>query len=239
MSLVVTVFIPEGVVMAGDSRLTLTYQERRKESEPPMTVEYQVVLSDNAYKIVALEKAGASGVGIATFGSTIIDNMPVARYVRRFERSEVREGDSVATIAERMLNYFQTRFPDVSIGFHVCGYQYEAEYRVPHVYFCHTTKDGKLQRWNADEHGELKYGLIRSGDTHVIDRLIDTKALPIFSAMPLQDAIDYAIYLIRTTIDTLRFEPKFPSVGGPIDVLVITSTRMQFVQKKELRGEQE
>ncbi len=54
--------------------------------------------------------------------------------------------------------------------------------------------------------------------------------------MPLQDAIDYAVHLIRTTIETMRFEPRFPSVGGPIDVLVIQPDAMRWVQRKELRG---
>jgi len=49
-----------------------------------------------------------------------------------------------------------------------------------------------------------------------------------------QDAVDYAKFLIRTTIDALRFEPRFPSVGGPIDLLVITPHRMQFVECKLL-----
>ena len=55
--------------------------------------------------------------------------------------------------------------------------------------------------------------------------------------MPLQDAIDYAIHLIRTTIDSLRFEPRYPSVGGPIDVLIVTPDGMEWVQRKELTGE--
>jgi hypothetical protein len=55
--------------------------------------------------------------------------------------------------------------------------------------------------------------------------------------MPLQDAVDYAVHLIRTTIDTMRFEPRFPGVGGAIDVLVVTPGEMRWVQRKELRGE--
>jgi hypothetical protein len=234
MSLVVTVFVPEGIVMAGDSRLTLAYQERKKEREKPMTVEHQVVLSDNAYKVEVLQKAN---VGVATFGATIIDNMPVTRYIWRFERTEVSEAEPVVSVANKLVTYFRSQFPGVEVGFHVCGYRREEEGSVPYVYFCHTTKETEPKRWNADEEGETKFGVIRSGDTHVVDRLIDQKSLPVFSAMPLQDAVDYAIYLISTTIETLRFEPKFPSVGGPIDVLVINPRGMQFVQRKELHVE--
>ena len=83
----------------------------------------------------------------------------------------------------------------------------------------------------------VQYGITRAGDTVVANRLIDASHLPLFPAMPLQDAVDYAVHLIRATIDTMRFEPRFPSVGGPIDVLVVTPGGVRWVQRKELRGE--
>ena len=46
--------------------------------------------------------------------------------------------------------------------------------------------------------------------------------------------MDYTTHLIRTTIDELRFEPRSPSVGGPIDVLGITPSEPRFGQRKEL-----
>ncbi len=50
-------------------------------------------------------------------------------------------------------------------------------------------------------------------------------------------AVDYAVHLIRTTIDTMRFEPRFPGAGGAIDVLAVTPQEMRWVQRKELQGE--
>ncbi len=71
----------------------------------------------------------------------------------------------------------------------------------------------------------------------MVNRLIEKTQLPLFAAMPLQDAVDYAVHLIRTTIDTMRFEPRFPGVGGAIDVLAVTPSEMRWVQRKELHGE--
>ncbi len=34
----------------------------------------------------------------------------------------------------------------------------------------------------------------------------------------------------------MRFEPRFPSVGGAIDVLAVQPEGMRWVQRKELRG---
>jgi hypothetical protein len=52
----------------------------------------------------------------------------------------------------------------------------------------------------------------------------------------LQDAIDFAIYAERTTIDSLRFQTREKTVGGPVDVLVIKPDRAFWVARKELHG---
>lgn len=45
----------------------------------------------------------------------------------------------------------------------------------------------------------------------------------------LQDAIDFAVYAIRTTIDSVRFLPRPKTVGGPIDVLVIRPHESEWI----------
>jgi len=235
MSLVVTVYVPSGIVMAADSRMTATRREEKKEGEEKtITKEQQVVLSDYAYKLIALDSVP---VGIASFDAAIISNEPIDSHIRRFEEALGDKGDSVLDVAQKIASYFQSQFSNVPVGFHVCGYQEENKRSVPYVYSCHTIREIAPKRHNADEKGNLRYGVTWSGDRSVIERLIDRNLLPLFAAMPLQDAIDYAIYLIRTSIDTLRFEPRFPTVGGAIDVLVITPEKgPHFIQRKELHG---
>jgi hypothetical protein len=59
-----------------------------------------------------------------------------------------------------------------------------------------------------------------------------------YQMLPLQDCIDLAICLIRSTIIFQDLAVLQRGVGGPIDVAVITRPgRLQFVQKKEIRGE--
>ena len=53
--------------------------------------------------------------------------------------------------------------------------------------------------------------------------------------MNLQDAIDYSRHLIRTTIDQMRFEPRFATVGGNIDTLVITNASTEFIDLKKIK----
>ncbi len=234
MSLVVTVYVPSGIVMAGDSRMTVLRSEDRVEGEQKTRVQQQLVLSDNAYKVVALRSIGA---GVSVYDAGVINNQPVDSHVHRFEEEAITPQDDVISAGEKFLHYFQTNFPSVNVGFHVAGYRQEKRTSVPYVFVGHTTREPGVRRVNAGQEGQAQYGILRSGDILVVNRLIDQDHLPLFAAMPLQDAVDYAVHLIRATIETMRFEPRFPSVGGPIDVLVVTPAEMRWVQRKELRGE--
>ena len=57
-------------------------------------------------------------------------------------------------------------------------------------------------------------------------------------AMALQDYVDAAILLIRTTIETQRLTAGIRGCGGPIDVATITQRDgLKYVQQKEVVGE--
>lgn len=234
MSLVVTVYVPSGIVMAGDSRLVAFRTEERDEDGQKVRIKQQLVLSDNAHEIVALRSVG---VGISIYDAGIINNQPADSHVHRFEEEAVTPDDDVLTVGDKFLKYFQDNFPGVAVGYHIAGYREENKVSVPYVLVGHTVRERGLRRVNADAEGKVQYGITRAGETMVANRLIDPNHLPLFPAMPLQDAVDYAVHLIRTTIDTMRFEPRFPSVGGAIDVLVVTPGGVRWVQRKELRGE--
>ena len=51
----------------------------------------------------------------------------------------------------------------------------------------------------------------------------------------LQDAIDFARYAVETTINTMRFKNVVESVGGNVDILVITPDETKWLQKTELK----
>ncbi len=234
MSLVVTVYVPSGIVMAADSRMSVQRSEERTEGDQKLLVQQQLVLSDNAYKVVELT---GSGVGISIYDAGIINNQPADSHVHRFEEEALSEEDDVLSVGAKFLAYFQKNFPGVAVGYHVAGYRQENRTSVPYVLVGHTVREPGMRRVNADGEGKVQYGITRAGDTLIANRLIDPNHLPLFPAMPLQDAVDYAVHLIRATIDTMRFEPRFPSVGGAVDVLVVTPEGMRWVRRKELRGQ--
>lgn len=52
-------------------------------------------------------------------------------------------------------------------------------------------------------------------------------------AMPIQDAIDFAEFLVHTTIQFVRFSPGEPTVGGPIEIATITKHEgFKWVRRK-------
>ena len=61
-----------------------------------------------------------------------------------------------------------------------------------------------------------------------------------YTVLPLQDCVDLAIFLIRTTMIAQRLAIGVRGVGGPIDVAIITRTKgLQYVQQKKIHGEKE
>jgi len=243
MSLIIAVYVPEGIVMASDSRQSLTIEGNTPDGKP---FKVDTVNSDAVVKTFLLEQ---QQVGIANFGQDLLDGVPMASHIKGFIEKELVAADDVTTIPEKLTRYFKDSFPKADAGFHVAGYKKEAKSSVPYVYYCHVGKN-TVERRNAKSDGSLTYGATWSGQIDIITsiikpvkvgeaKVIRAPAPIIWDAMTLQDAIDFSIYAIRTTIDTMRFQARPKNVGGPIDVLVLTpDAEPRWIQRKGYRGEQ-
>src|SRR5436309_1157652 len=108
--------------MAADSRMSVQRSEDRQDGDQLTRVEQQLVLSDNAYKVVELRKIS---VGIAIYDAGIIDNQPADSHVHRFEEEAVTPQDDVLTVADKFLAFFQENSPGAPIGYHIAGYRKE------------------------------------------------------------------------------------------------------------------
>lgn len=138
MSLVVTVYVPSGIVMAADSRMSALLSGQRQDGDQKETVRQQIVLSDSAYKVVELPLVGA---GVSLYDSAVINNQPADSHLHAFAEQELSTDDNVVTVADRFLAYFQEKFPNVNLGFHVAGYRIEDRASVPYVLVGHTTRE--------------------------------------------------------------------------------------------------
>ncbi len=232
MTLAISVYVPSGIVLAADSRMTGTRREEVEEGDGKIVKETQIVLSDQAQKVIDLHKLP---VGIATYGDAILEHQHIDNHVRVFEETALEGNETVEATAQKLLGHFHSTFPAAKIGFFLAGYEVENGRSVPYV-FTVSTRRNSFERINLGKGKELEYGVLRGGDTLIVNRLVTKQFLPAFATMPLQDAIEYAIHLIRTTIEELRFEPRFPTVGGDIDVLAVLPRELTWVRKKKLHS---
>lgn len=247
MSLIVTVYVPEGIVMASDSRQSITVTGKKPTGEE---FKVETVNSDAVTKTFLLKQ---QKVGISNFGQDLLDGVPMPSYIKAFIEQELAAADDVTTIANKLVQYFKKSFPTADVGFHIAGYKKEGKNSIPHVYHCHVGK-GTVGRQNLKPDGSIDFGATWSGQIDILTSIINPVAIKdakgrdkvfrapepiVWDAMTLQDGIDFSIYAIRTTIDTMRFQARAKNVGGPIDVLIITPDRPPgWIQKKEYRGEQ-
>jgi hypothetical protein len=240
MSFVMTVYAREGIVMAADSRLTLNSEQQRGEST---VVSLAVGLSDSNYKLFL----APCDIGISTYGAADIGGVPIAGYVDSFIAAELTEApSSIEDAARRLAAHFGAFEPRPATHFHVAGYETVADTPDQEVWHVDVASQGVTRLSHPGQQG-ASWG----GETDIVTRLIQPVAevdqsgtatqLPQY-AIPwqffsLQDAIDFAVFAIRSTIEAIRFQPRAKTVGGPIDVLVVTPTGATWVQRKELRVE--
>lgn len=245
MSFVVTVFVPEAIVMASDSRQFVTFKRRVASSEDEHPVE--TINSDFIYKTFLLEK---KGVGVSTFGDNIFGGISFESHLRRFEEENSRVNQDVEVVSGKLMRYFQDRFSGADTSFHVAGFRKESGISIPHVYNCQIRKN-EMSRLNvARNSSKTVYGCSWGGQVDIIASLMNPVAVTgkdgnmvspmkmpiIWDAMSVQDAIDFAIYAVRTTIDTIRFQARPKNVGGPIDVLLLTPEKSTWIQRKQFKG---
>ncbi len=145
-----------------------------------------------------------------------------------------------------------------SLGVLVNGYSDGAYFPEQYLFEFPVTPDLQLRRPDK-ESGEPNLGVDWFGLTDAITRLIKGADLrlvamlaerlqisteeawqslaqfeyPIaFEGMPLQDAIDLAVYLVEMTIGRYRFAVGAPLCGGEVDVAVITPRGFTWVSRK-------
>lgn len=231
MSLIIGVYVPTGIVLSGDSRTTGTLSQQVQDPGNPtnqIMVQTNIVLSDAADKLFLID--GRFGVG--AFGDALVNNMPVAHSIGRFSSQPSRTAAAnPQTLAKGLLQYFRTLEPVPRVALLVAGY----DGNDPWVIGVDVANNA-THRHNFDaQTNQLIYGIVRGGDTAIVDRLLSQPQFnPPFQVMNLQDAVDYSRHLIRSTIDQMRFEPRFATVGGLIDTLVVTGAGAHFLAQKSL-----
>lgn len=238
MSFVITVYVPTAIVMASDSRQSITIEGKAPDGKPMPKIE--TVSSDFVYKTFLLAR---QRVGINSFGEALLGKITTESHIQRFAEEVLDDDDDVTTVPRKLIDFLRRDFPQADSAFHVAGFKRTGKKSLPYVFFCHVSQN-RIQRQNvAPESDNVVYGATWGGQADIIASLVQpTQQTPkppiIWDAMTVQDAIDFAIYAVRTTIDTMRFQARSKNVGGPVDVLLMSADEApRWIQRKEFRGE--
>jgi len=220
MSIISCVYVPEGIVLTGDSRITHT-------ADRGNGIKEVYSLSDNNQKVFLLSK---KRVGIATCGSAFINNSSIADFLRKFEIEQLTGSESIEEIANRLMNSLKENNADGVILFLV-GYKNNDT-----QYFAEITSATVIHKNIPHENGNPNYGISWKGETLAISKLLvlDPQTYIWFDVMPLKDAVDLAEFLIDLTIKYERFKDGVATCGGPIDILVVTKDYGKFLKHKVL-----
>jgi hypothetical protein len=254
---------PEGLVLAAESRITLSATNR--ETGQKISVSY-----DNAQKVFNFSKPHTH-VGAVTYGAGGIGERSAFSYITEFESSlnettRLTIGAFALRLSDFYLGQWKSTMPSDYKGqamtFVVGGYdEGEAYGRVYEFEIPNAPKP--VERTSLQE-----FGITWGGQHEIVDRLLagyDLRAVDVvkqalnltddqvkklvealgrfqmplpINLLPLQDCVDIAILFIRTTIGAQRLTVGIRGVGGPIDIATITRTHgFQWVQRKTLRGE--
>jgi hypothetical protein len=216
MSIITCVYVPEGIVMSADSRLTVSKDYGNGRAEI-------CILSDNSQKLFKLTKAP---IGISSCGEIILNQKMISDFLRLFEIEKVNEGDNVEQIARKLNEYAQSFLAANRVEFLIAGY-FEDK---PYVY--HLCNGQIVQKNNNN--GKLFYGASWRGETLATYKLFsgEPQTRLCFDLMPLRDAIDFSEFIVELTIKYQRFEDNSATCGGPIDTLVITKDKVSFTKHK-------
>jgi hypothetical protein len=184
-------------------------------------------------------------IGISTFGGGDIKGVPIAGFIESFIMT-LKNDETPEQVADLIKTYFRVIDPKLEIWFHVAGY--------------HFSEDGERQTelWRVHVAGDSKQAVIPrgiqsavwNGELDIMNRLMadvqyrwsDQEKflklpwfIPPWNYLTLQDAVDFAVFAVRTTIDTMRFLPRLRTVGGPIDVLIIKPDGAHWLNQKQLQ----
>ena len=241
MSLVVTVFVPEGIVIAGDSRLSLTYPTKDQATQKEFL--HTITASDSNDKVFLVKDR----FGLGTFGAADIKGMPIAGFINRFVEEKVTDGTEIDQMPQLLLDFFGEPYKFPAVSFYIAGYKVENGVSTQHVHFLNIASKST----NRINTAENPFGANWGGEIEIMARLLSTiklkqgdnwnelNAAPIpFNFFTLQDAIDFSIYAVRTTIESFRFQQRPKTVGGAIDILVLKPGEKPFwVAKKKYKAE--
>ena len=235
MSFLIAVHVNEGIVFASDRRVTYT----NTQTIGTMTIQRIGIHSTNSTNKTFMCPNGA---GIATCGDASLAGKPITGFIQEMIRTKIDKETSVENIPQIIVDYFNDLSTVPDTHFIVAGYSMEEAEKKQLIYKINV-KTKAIEKQDTSSQGATW-----DGEIATLTRLIQNVAvkdvkgnyidLPfediLWSYFTLQDAVDFARYAVETTIQTMRFKNVIETVGGKVDILIITPEETKWLQKEEI-----
>ena len=254
MTIIASVKVHDGIVLGADSMTQLIGQDA--EGNAGFIQSYQ-----HAQK---LHQIGTFPIGVMAFGIGNIGPRSIGSFVSEYSRGlKGQERPTVEAVAkdlsQLLLEAYEPAFANVDpkpdLGVFVAGYSpkkalaEEWEFNIPGkpapVAVRAAESFGASWRGVSIPFTRLYKGIDpRLGAEIGQGGLTEQQAADlrkkyvspfIFDGMPIQDAVEFVVFILETTINTAKFEAGVASCGGPLWVAVAGVDTYEWVKKHELR----
>ena len=249
MSIVASTLVHDGLVIGADSMTQIT--GRDDTGNIVMIQSYQ-----HAQKLYQF----SSRIGVATWGVGNVGPRSVGSFIAEYSR-QTNKDHGVEGVAQGLLKTFQDVYKKEfsgfdqekwpSLGVLVGGYSPEnplaeawefvfpggdkpSRVRAPKTFGA--SWRGVIRPFTRIYEGidpQLAYDLRKQG---IKDKELKKLASPfVFDGMPIQEAIDFVVFILQTTINAAKFEIGSSSCGGPLWVSLITRDNFEWIQRPKWR----
>ncbi|MDQ0228242.1 hypothetical protein [Metabacillus niabensis] len=217
MTFLAITYVPDGIAIAADSRLTRNLNYANGLSE-------KYIMTDNQDKIFIL----ANGkYGICFHGTNHEGKISTTKLLSDFELECINDKDDIQEVADKLKKYLLNKYPFRETEFYLVGYSEDE----PFVFLVNRRL---IERINVLDRNEVYFGSYWIGErilVSAIKGLIDQGIFD-FELMTVLDAAEMSEFIVSTAVNFQKLQDVFAECGGPIDVLLITKEYTKFLKYK-------
>lgn len=254
MTIVASVKVRDGLILATDS---MSHIYGSSAEGPPQFLKAY----ENARKLFQI---GDLPIGVMSYGLGNVGQRSIEGLMLDFA-SEVGQKRTVESVTQALFEFISEKYeeefggeggerPDV--GFYVAGYSPDAPFPEERE-FALPRDNAPFEARPADVFGaswrgvDLPFTRLWMGfDPRLIERLEkagisegdrnkmiqDLEAPAIYDGMPVQDAINFATYILNATIGYTQFTVGVPACGGPLQVAsLLADSGFSWIAHPDLR----
>jgi hypothetical protein len=255
MTIVASVKVRDGLILATDS---MTQIHGQSPQGPPQFLKGY----ENARKLF---QVGKLPIGVMTYGLGNIGQRSMEGLIREFSSTKLGQRKKVETIAQALYGFIKGKYEEQgyaqlqeppALGFYIAGYSPNGHF--PEEWEFVLPRDAKAVRVRASEDFGanwrgidfpftrlwMGFGLriperlaAKGWSQKEIGELVgDLQTPALYDGMPVQDAVNFANYILRVTIGYTEFSVGHSACGGPIQLAtVLPDEEFKWIERPDLR----